>query len=103
MAEDPRTYPLVEALIKRSRLSWYWFTIVVATVLFLFLILATFLDGATNDLSTWRFWHNYGDGLLLIAYILMVSSFIWRLRIRAIQAFRPILAIDDDAFDQSHD
>jgi hypothetical protein len=30
----------------------------------------------------------------------MLSSLIWRLRIRAIQAYRPILAIDDDAFDR---
>ena len=100
MTEEIRTYPLVEALIRRSRLPWYWVTAVVAAVLLLLLILATFLDGVANDLFTWGFWHNYGDGLLLIAYILMVSSFIWKLRIKAIQAFRPLLAIDDDAFNQ---
>ena len=100
MTEEIRTYPLVEALIRRSRLPWYWVTAVVAAVLLLLLILATFLDGVANDLFTWGFWHNYGDGLLLIAYILMVSSFIWKLRIKAIQAFRPLLAIDDDAFNR---
>jgi hypothetical protein len=75
-------------------------TAVVAAVLLLLLILATFLDGVTNDLSTWGFWFNYGDGLLLIVYILMVSSFMWRLRIKAIQGFRSLLAVEDDAFDQ---
>jgi hypothetical protein len=100
MVEEPQTYPLIEALIRRSRLSWYWFTIIVTAVLLLLLIIATLLDGATSYLSTWGFWQNYGDGLLLIAYILMVSSFMWRLRIKAIQAFRPLLAMDDYAFNR---
>ncbi len=58
------------------------------------------LDGVIADMLGWEFWRYYGDGLLLIPYILMVSSFMWRLRIRAIQAFRPLLAVDSDAFDR---
>jgi hypothetical protein len=100
MAQDSRAYPLVEALIKRSRLPWYWATALVTAGLLLLLTLAVYLDGTIADMLGWGFWFNYGDGLLLIAYILMVSSFMWRLRIRAIQAFRPLLAIDDDAFDR---
>ena len=100
MAEELRTYPLVEALIKRSRLPWYWVTAVVAAVLLLFLILATFLDGVINDLSTWRFWQNNLEGLVLIIYILVVHVFMWRLRERAIQAFRPLLLLDEDDFNR---
>ena len=100
MAEEPRTYPLVEALIKRSRLPWYWAAAVVAAVLLLFLILVTFLDGAINVLSTWRFWQSNLEGLVLIIYILVVHVFMWRLRERAIQAFRPLLPLDEDDFNR---
>ncbi len=100
MAQEPRDYPLVVALMKRSRLPWYWVTAWVATGLLLLLILAASLDGTIADLLGWDFWHHYGDGLLLVAYILMMSPIIWTLRIKAIQAFRPLLAVDDDAFDR---
>ena len=100
MAEEPRTYPLVEALMMRSRLPWYWVTAVVAAVLLLLLILATFLDGVINDLSSWGFWLNNLEGLVLIIYILVVHVFMWRLRERAIQAFRPLLPLDEDDFNR---
>jgi len=100
MAEETRTYPLVQALIKRSRLPWYWATAVVAAVLLLFLILATFLDGFINDLSTWRFWQNHLEELVVISYILVVHVFMWRLRERTIQTFRPLLPLDEDDFNR---
>jgi ABC-type multidrug transport system fused ATPase/permease subunit len=100
MAEETRTYPLVEALIKRSRLPWYWTTAVVAAVLLLLLILAAFLDGVINDLSTWRFWQDPLSGMVLIIYILVVHVFMWRLRERAIQVFRPLLPLDEDDFNR---
>jgi hypothetical protein len=100
MAEDPRTYPLVEALIKQSRLPWHWAIAVVAVVLLLFLVLATFLDGVINNLSSWIFWQNNLEGLVLIIYILVVHIFIWRLREQAIQAFRPLLSLDEDEFNR---
>ncbi len=100
MAKESSKYPLVVALMKRSRLPWYWVTAWVTTGLLFLLILAASLDGTIADLLGWEFWYNYGDGLLLIAYILMMSSILWTLRIKAIQAFRPLLAVDDDAFDR---
>jgi hypothetical protein len=100
VVQEPQTYPLVEAFIRRSRLPWYWVTAVFTAILLLLLVFAALLDGVINDLSTWEFWRNFLDGPVLIAYILMVSSFMWRLRIRAIQAFKPLLAIDDDSFDR---
>ncbi len=100
MAEEPQTYPLVEALIKRSRLPWYWAIAVVTAVLLLFLILAKFLDGVINDLSTWSFWQNNLEGPVVISYILVVHVFMWRLRERAIQTFRPLLSLDEDDFNR---
>ena len=100
MSEEPRTYPLVEALMRRSRLPRFWAITIVAAVLLLLLILATLLDGVINDLSTWRFWQNNLEGLVLIIYILVVHIFMWRLRERAIQAFRPLLPLDEDDFNR---
>lgn len=100
MAQEFRAYPLVVALMKRSRLPWYWVTALVTAGLLLLLTLAVSLDGAIADMLGWEFWFNYLDGLLLVAYVVMISSFMWRLRIRAIQAFRPLLAVDNDAFDR---
>jgi hypothetical protein len=100
MAEEPLTYPLVQALIKRSRLSWYWVIAIVAAVLLLLLILAAFLDGIINDLSTWRFWQNNLEGPVVISYILVVHVFMWRLRERAIQTFRPLLSLDENDFNR---
>ena len=56
MPEEPRSYPLVGELMRRSRLPWYWATAVVAGVLLLLLILAAFLDGVLSDVSGWEFW-----------------------------------------------
>jgi hypothetical protein len=100
LAGEYPKYPLIEALIKRSRLPWYWATAVVAAVLLLFLILATFLDGIIDDLATWRFWQNHLEELVVISYILVVHVFMWRLRERTIQTFRPLLPLDEDDFNR---
>jgi len=93
-------YPLLEAVIRRSRLPRSWAIIVVAGVLLLLLILAAFLDGVFADLSGWRFWQDSLSGTVLITYILVVHVFMWRLRNRAIQAFRPLLPLEDGAFNR---
>jgi hypothetical protein len=97
---EVRKYNLLEMLMKKSRLPWQWATAAVAAVLLLFLILATFLDGVINHLSTWRFWQNNLEELVLIIYILVVSVFMWRLRERAIQAFKLLLPMDEDDFNR---
>ena len=100
MAGEYPSYNLVETLLRRSRLPRFWTIIIIAIGLLLLLVLAMSLDGKITNLSEWAFWQNYGDGLFLIVYILSASSFMWRLRIGAIQAFRPLLAMDDDGFDR---
>ncbi len=91
MTEEPRTYPLVEALIKHPRLPWRWALAMVTAVLLLLLILAVLLDGTIADLLGWGFWQNNLEGPVVIIYILVVHVFMWRLRERAIQAFRPAI------------
>ena len=100
MTEESRTDDLLQALIKRSRLSWYWATAVVAAVLLLLLILAAYLDGVFGELSTLGFWQSLLDSPALIIYILLVYPFMWRLWERAVKAFQPLLPPDDSASNQ---
>ena len=95
MAEEPRAYPLVMELMKRSRLRWRWIVVVVAAVLLLFLILATFLDGVFTDLSHWSLWRNFLDAPTLTIYILVIYPFVWRLWWRSAQSLQALLPIDE--------
>jgi hypothetical protein len=98
MAEESRADPLLVALMKLSRLPWYWATALVAFVLLLFLILAGFLEGVPTDLL--GFWRVHLDEPVMITYILVLYPFMWRLHGRAIQAFRPLLPVEEDAFNR---
>ena len=100
MEEESRTYPLVAELIRRARLSWYGLAAAVVGVLFLFFVLAVYFDGAFAELARWGFWQTYLDGPLLIAYILASHVLMWRLRVRAVEAFRPLLRMDEEDFDR---
>jgi len=98
MAKESRSDPLLVALMKRSRLPWYWTTATVAAVILLFLILAGFLNGVPTDLL--GFWRSHLDEPVMITYILVVYPFMWRLHGRAIQAFRPLLPVEEGAFNR---
>ncbi len=100
MAEESHSYNLLDALMKRSQLSWYWATAVVAAVLILFLILAAYLDGIFSELSAWLFWRDYLDSPVLIIYTLVVYPFMWRLWKRTIQVFQPLLSPEVGALNQ---
>jgi len=100
MPEETHSYNLVEALMRRTRLPRTWAITVVAAVLFLLLVLVAYLDGVLADLSGWIFWRDYLSGMVLMTYILVVYPFMGRLRERAVQAFRPLLSLEDDAFNR---
>ncbi len=99
MAGESPTYPLVEAAIRRSRLPRSWTIAVVAGVLLL-LVLMAFLDGALASLLEWS---TVGPALLYIifpTYILVVYPFMLRSREQAVLAFKPLLSLEDDAFNK---
>jgi hypothetical protein len=100
MVEEPRADNLLQTLMRRSRLPWYWTTAVVSAVLLLFLILAAYLDSAFGELSELQFWQRFMDSPVLIIYILVVYPFIWHLWQRAINAFQPLLPLDDNTSNQ---
>jgi hypothetical protein len=100
MIEKSRAYPLLGELIKRSWLSWYWTTAIVAAVLLLFLIVSVILDGMTGDLRRLPFWQQNLSGPVLTTYMLVVYPFMWRLQGQAIQALKPLLPLKEDAFNR---
>ena len=100
MAEERRTNNLLIELMKRSHLPWHWATALFATVLILFFIFMVYLDGFINRLSAWSFWRNFLDSPVMITYILVVFPFMWRLWQGAIQAFRPLLAMEEGDFNR---
>lgn len=100
MAGESTTYPLIEAAIRRSRLPRSWTIAVVAGVLLLLLVLMAFLDGALASLLEWS---TVDPALLYIifpTYILVVYPFMLRSREQAILAFKPLLSLEDDAFNK---
>ena len=95
MTEELRTYPLVMALMKRSRVPWYWATAALAVLLLLFLLLTAFLDRSFTDTRNWNFWREFLDSPVMITYILVVYPLMWRLSERAINALQTILPLEE--------
>lgn len=91
---------LLGGLMKRFRLPWHWATASVALVLLLLFLVATYLDGGRSDFLTWGFLQKPVVALMQLSYILIWYPFIWRLRERAIEVYRPLVNLDDDAFDR---
>ena len=100
MAENPRSYPLLIALMKRSRTKWRWILVFIFIFLFVLLILFTFLDDSSNELSHWGFWRSYLDGPILIIYILLIYPFIWRLWSRAVETLHGLLPVNNSGLNQ---
>ena len=100
MSKQSRTDPLIEAAVKRSRLSRLWFITIIFAVLLLFLILAAILDGVPTHLTRWNFWRLNVNGILTISYILTIYPFMMRSRERAVWTFKPLLSLNEDSFNR---
>jgi hypothetical protein len=100
MVKEFRADPILAALMKQTRLSWYRATAIVAAVLLSLLILVTLLNRDTTYFSEPGFWRPYLVGPVMITYILVVYPFMARLFERAIQAFRSISPMDESDFNR---
>ncbi len=97
--EDPRSYPLVMELVKRSRLPWHWVLVAFSVFLVLLLILTPFLDGNSINLTKLSFWRDYLDGPVLMIYILAVYPILWRRWRRSVQSLQSLLLPDGGSSD----
>ncbi len=98
MVEESRAKPILAALMKRTRLTWYRATALLAVVLLSLLVLVTFVNGDTGYFLEPGFWRSYLEGPVMITYILVVYPFMARSFERAIQAFRSISPMDESDF-----
>ncbi len=98
MAGEYPKYPLIEAAIRRSRLTRSWTIVVVIVVLLLLLVLTASLDGELASLLDWSVVGPTIFNIIFTAYILVVYPFMLRSREQAVLAFKPLLSLDDDAF-----
>jgi len=62
--------------------------------------MVTYFDGARSNFCDGEFWQKTIIELIQFSYILILYPFIWRLRERAIQVFRPLVNLDDVAFNR---
>jgi hypothetical protein len=81
---------LLQALVKRSRMSSYWLAGLMALVLVLFLLLAAFLDGQIDSLGEWDFWRQFIGAPVIVAYIFLIYPYMWRLSRNAAETFRQL-------------
>lgn len=100
MAGESPTYPLIEAAIKRSRLPRLWTITIVAVVLLLLLVLMAYLDGVLTTLFEWSLLRYVLLFIFLTTYFPVVHPSMMRSREQAVLAFKPLLSLEDDAFNK---
>jgi len=93
-------YPLLEAVIRRSPVSRSWTIVVFIGVLLLLLVLMASLDGELASLLEWSEAGFFVFLILFIIYFLVVYPFMLRSREQAVLAFKPLLSLDNDAFNK---
>jgi hypothetical protein len=77
-----------------------WITLIIGLLLTLAPLVAAHLDGLLDDLFSQGHWRLMLGPGMVIAYILVVAPFVEQAEAAVIDAFRPLVLIDDEAFDQ---
>jgi hypothetical protein len=95
MTIDSSDDNLLQKIVRFSRLPWYWFTLIFTLILIVFLILAAFLEGAIDSFGDLDFWRQYIGVPALLAYILVIYPYMWRLSESATDALRKLLCDDE--------
>jgi Na+/melibiose symporter-like transporter len=91
--------PLVK-LRTRTKLSSYLFVVAVSAILLLFLVIATILDGAIREVVFEGGWRTMLLPAVIIIYIVALDTPLRDYRTDAVEAFRQLVLIGDEAFEQ---
>ncbi|MDD4876583.1 MAG: hypothetical protein PHQ86_05610 [Dehalococcoidales bacterium] len=95
MVKKLHTTPLLEDIINRSRLHWYWATAVVAAIFLLLLVLAAYADSNFTNQIDWGLWR-LGLQPAIIIYILIIYPLMKKLWGRVIQSCRLLIQEEDE-------
>jgi hypothetical protein len=90
----------LDKVVSRTRLSFTQFTVVVAVALVLLAFGAAYLDGLLGEVLTTDLWRNLFAYPALITYILAIYQPMGRISDDALEAFRPLMSLDDVSFDE---
>jgi hypothetical protein len=77
-----------------------WITLGIGILLILAPLVAAYLDGLLDDLLSQGHWRLMIGPAVVIAYILIVAPFVEQAEAGVVDAFRPLVLIDDDSFDR---
>lgn len=77
-----------------------WITVAIGLLLILAPLVAAYLDGLLDDLLSQGHWRLILGPGVVIAYILVVAPFVEQAKAGVVDAFRPLVLIDDDSFDR---
>lgn len=77
-----------------------WITLGIGLLLILAPLVAAHLDGLLDDLFSQGHWRLMLGPTVVIAYILVAAPFVEQAEAGVIQAFRPLVLIEDEAFDR---
>jgi hypothetical protein len=87
MMYESSNHTLLQIIVKRSHMSSHRLALLLTIFLVSFLILSAFLDGLLEDLASWEFWRQYIGAPVIVAYILLIYPYMWRLSRNAANTF----------------
>lgn len=90
----------LDKLRARTKLSSHLFVVVVSAILLFFLIIATVLDGAIREFAFEGAWRTMLLPPVIVIYILALSGPMSNYRSDAVEAFRQLVLVGDEAFEQ---
>ena len=100
MTEELRPNNLLQDIMKRSRLPWYWTTAIITVVLLVFLVVVAFLEGVFSHQHNWQFWRVGLQAPVIIFYILALYPIMWRLGVKSVHALLSLLPLDESESNQ---
>lgn len=96
--ESKPTVSLFDRLLGRQRLSWI--TVVLSLLLILAPLGLAYMDGVFDELMTQGAWRHLLLPPAVIIYILAVAPAMARMEAGVVAAFRPLVQMDDEAFER---
>ena len=90
----------LDRFVQRTRLPWGWFVIIVGIVLFSLPILVAYIEGIMDEFLHEGAWRSMMQGPAIILYILILIQPMNRSMERAVKSLRPVINIDDAAFNK---
>ncbi len=90
----------LDKLVARSKLPWLWFVSITGVTLILFAIAVAYLDGFIEEFFYEGEWRSLLVAPAIIIYILALQLPLDKPRIHAVEAFRALIRIDDQAFNR---